>query len=231
MSTTFFAPASFFLLSSSQNGSSVLFSPGVFVRGSASSHNLIYCLVITDLKYSELKTGVPWTIAKGVQKWHMKVAGRALLFPCTLSSMQELSLSPSMGSVSTGRPNTAEKARETHTQNDVFSLTSLRGCLMRFKSQTKRHFAEVCSSQGCLLIYSGTSQSYKSCSWLHRKRMARIWNWTAKIPLSHLISKFQFCAVLRAVISVLKGVNLRARGVTNTIILLLDCLHRFSFSD
>lgn len=51
------------------------------------------------------------------------------------------------------------------------------------------------------------------------------------MPLSLLIYHFHFGAVLGAVISVLKGVNLRARGVTNTIILLLDCLHRVSLPD
>lgn len=46
------------------------------------------------------------------------------------------------------------------------------------------------------------------------------------MSLSHLVCKYQFWIVLRAVISHLKGVNLRARGVTNTIILLLDYSHR-----
>lgn len=52
--TAFFAPASFFLLSSSPNRSSMFFSWGVFARSSASSHDLIYHLVISDLGYSEL---------------------------------------------------------------------------------------------------------------------------------------------------------------------------------
>lgn len=38
---------------------------------------------------------------------------------------QELALSPPIGSVSDGRPNTAEEAKETHTQNEAFSLTHL----------------------------------------------------------------------------------------------------------
>lgn len=51
-----------------------------------------------------------------------------------------------------------------------------------------------------------------------------------KMPLFCLIYKFQFWAVLRAVISVLKEVNPRAWGVTNTITLLLYCLLLFLIS-
>lgn len=51
------------------------------------------------------------------------------------------------------------------------------------------------------------------------------------MSVSLLIYKFQFWAVLRAVITLLKGINLSARGVTNTIILFLDCLHRVSLPD
>lgn len=58
----------------------MLFSPGVLVKGSASSYDIIYCLAITDLQYSELKTGLPWPRAKGFQGWHMEVAGQASLF-------------------------------------------------------------------------------------------------------------------------------------------------------
>jgi len=36
--------------------------------GSVSSHIIIYCLVITDLRDSEMKIGVPWAITKGVQE-------------------------------------------------------------------------------------------------------------------------------------------------------------------
>lgn len=83
----------------------MLFSPGVLVKGSASSYDIIYCLAITDLEYSELKTGLPWPRAKGFQGWHMEVAGQASLFLFPLCSMQELALCPPIGSVSAGRAN------------------------------------------------------------------------------------------------------------------------------
>lgn len=107
----------------------MLFSPGVLVKGSASSYDIIYCLAITDLEYSKLKTGLPWPRAKGFQGWHMEVAGQASLFLFPLCSMQELALCPPIGSVSAGRANTGKEAKETHAQI-VLSLASACRCLM-----------------------------------------------------------------------------------------------------